>query len=707
MNARFFQKSLKFKLLIPTILVLIISFFVLALVIINQQKNMMLDMGNNINHSLETSNRKMGDIFSRLNTQTKQSMDNMGDTAAALLGESTKKSLVAEKQHINSSWIASLEKNADSTAALLAQVAPGAILSNDFTALISYAKAATANPDIIFALYLRPSGKPYTRYLDKKDPKIQTYIKTGSGKKKYQRVISASEQDDSVFTLKKQILSEGNKLGTVLLCTSKSSVNQQIGEMEKRFSNLIDANNKKITTVLGTENAKVRGKINENLTAVVAESKQSAQNASAVIDAAGVKSKKKTTLLVSLGGTGCGIIILLSIGALVVLTVIRPIIQVADRLKDIAQGEGDLTVRLDTARQDEIGSLSKWFNIFIEKLEQIIKQISTNADEVSIASNRLFSVSQQMSNGSSELSNKSNTVATAAEEMSVNMSSVAAASEQAATNVNTVTATTNEMRTTVGEVAKNADEARTIATDAVTKTTNASEKVTKLGDAAKQIGKVTEVITEISEQTNLLALNATIEAARAGEAGKGFAVVANEIKELAKQTADATKDIKSKIEEVQGSTDETIKDIEQISDVIGRVNEVVSSISASVEEQSATTIEISDNLGQASNGINEVNENVAQSSTVAEDIAKEISVVNQVSADISDNSSQVNSSSGDLSTLADTLKALMNEFKVSGGNGVTDDHSQSIRAEQADSAAPLMKRNNNLSVEIQKIDEEH
>jgi len=665
MRKNFFQKSLKLKLLVPTTLLLIVSFLGLALSIIGVQKGLLVKMGDEVNQSLQTSNQNIQRAFNRMNVKIGKALDDMGVAATKQLTEATQSPLNAEKQRINDRWLAALKSNADSMAGLLAQVAPPAILSFNFTELINYVKAATQNPDVVYAFYLKPGGKPYTRYLDKKNPKIMAYIEKGTEKKKYQRVISASASDDSVFTIDKPISFEGKDLGKVLLCVSRTAVDSQIKEMEKRFSELLRNNSLKITSVLGDENEKVRLQIKERLSLVGKQNKAAAKTAISGIDQARELVQKKTAEIVTLAGIVCGVIMLLTVGLLMVILVIRPITQVSDRLKDIAQGEGDLTIRLDEIREDEVGRLARWFNVFIEKLENIIRQITVNAEGVSVKSNELFGVSKQMTDGTGDLSSRSNTVATAAEEMSANMNSMAATMEQAATNVNTVASATEEMTVTVNEIAGNSEKAKDITRDAVAQTESTSEKVTRLGNAAQKIGKVTEVITEISEQTNLLALNATIEAARAGEAGKGFAVVANEIKELARQTADATKEIKDQIEEVQHSTKETVSDIGDISKIISSVNEMISTISVSVDEQSTATREIAGNLAQASQGIQEVNENVAQSSSVAVEIAQEISQVNQVSTDIADSSSHVSQNSGGLSASAGELTKMMGEFKVS------------------------------------------
>ena len=326
--------------------------------------------------------------------------------------------------------------------------------------------------------------------------------------------------------------------------------------------------------------------------------------------------------------------------------------------------EGDFTELLEMKQKDEIGILSGALNQMVTSLRQMIGQIIEGVETLSASSTELSAISRQMSGNSSNTYERSCSVAASAEEMSANMTSVAAAAEQTSTNVNMVAAASEEMTATINEIARNAEKARKITNQAVTDAQNASETVHDLGNAAHEIGKVTETIADISDQTNLLALNATIEAARAGDAGKGFAVVANEIKDLAKQTAEATREIKGKIEGIQISTSGTVDRIQQISQVINDINEIVSSIATAVEEQSITTNDIAGNVAQAARGIHEVTQNVAQSSEVSQSIARDISGVNRAAEEISANSTQVNMSAEELKKLARRLKDMVSVFKM-------------------------------------------
>jgi methyl-accepting chemotaxis protein len=376
---------------------------------------------------------------------------------------------------------------------------------------------------------------------------------------------------------------------------------------------------------------------------------------------AGEAAAKKGTILISVL-----LVIALVVSVLLAILIIRSItgpVNKALRLAE-AMAKGDLTTRLDVDQQDEVGAMARSMNSMIDQLRKMIGEIISGVNNLTSSSTDLAAVSRQLSSSARGTADKSNTVATAAEEMSANVQSVSAAMEQSSNNVSMVATATEEMTATVNEIGQNAEKARAVTERAVQQSQITSEKVTALGESASKVGRVTETITEISEQTNLLALNATIEAARAGEAGKGFAVVANEIKELARQTAAATVEIKNQIDEMQGTTNSTIVDIEKISEVIAEINSVINGIATAVEEQSAATSEIASNISQASLGIVEVNENVAQTTVVVVDITRNIAEINQEANQVGAGSAQVQTSAQGLSELAGQLAKLMKHFKI-------------------------------------------
>jgi methyl-accepting chemotaxis protein len=377
-----------------------------------------------------------------------------------------------------------------------------------------------------------------------------------------------------------------------------------------------------------------------------------------------ITTQVKKNILYMVGVAGLIFIGIITLCLVIVIGIVRSLRSMVDSFRDVAEGEGDLTKRIEIQSKDEIAELAHWFNIFLEKLQNMIGTIARNTDDVDIESRNLSTIAENLDGNARETSERSDSVATASEELSTNMNSVAAAMEQSTTNTSMVASAAEEMTATINEIAENTTTAHSISEVAVQQAEKTSSRVAELGASADAISKVTETITEISEQTNLLALNATIEAARAGEAGKGFAVVANEIKELAKQTAEATLDIKKQIDEVQNTTTTTVGEITEITNVINNVNEIVTTISTAVGEQSAATREIATNISQAAAGLTEVNENINQVTMVSSTITQDITTVNTAAGEISENSTKVNVSSSDLLRMANELKQVVNSFKI-------------------------------------------
>lgn len=329
-----------------------------------------------------------------------------------------------------------------------------------------------------------------------------------------------------------------------------------------------------------------------------------------------------------------------------------------------ALGMGDLSGTCAVNSGDELGAIAKAINATLTSLKTIVDNLGNQSTRLLNASEKLSSISVVFTSKAEKTTLQSNTAAAATEQASTNVNNISASAEEMSSTVDMVATAIEEMSASIREVAKSCQKEFTIAGNANTQARATQELMMRLGASAKEIGKVVEIINNIADRTNLLALNATIEAASAGDAGKGFAVVAKEVKELARQTAQATEEINKQIESMQGNVASSIAAIDTVTGIIEEINTISQIIVNAVEEQSATTNEIAKNIGNASIGANEIAKNVAESGKGLTEVSSNIQGVNLAAIETAKGVVEIKDSSIELEKLATGLQKIVGQFKV-------------------------------------------
>ncbi|MGS2721986.1 methyl-accepting chemotaxis protein [Paraglaciecola aestuariivivens] len=326
------------------------------------------------------------------------------------------------------------------------------------------------------------------------------------------------------------------------------------------------------------------------------------------------------------------------------------IVKVVESLKDIAQEDGDLTVRIQSNSQDEIGDLVHWFNQFMEKLQGVVKDIvnaslplselAQNLNQLTEDTNKTIDI-QQRSAGQAK---------TAVDDMSTSVIAVAESAAEAATAAGDASSAADDGQAVVNHTVQSIQELAANVSDT-------AEVISKLESDSNQVGVVLDVIKGIAEQTNLLALNAAIEAARAGEQGRGFAVVADEVRTLASRTQQSTEEIQKTIEQLQGAARSAVS-------VMAKGTEQASSSVETANKAGASLAVINDTI----NRITSMNDQIAlatgEQQTVAKSISSNVDEIHHKTVETAASSQKLASVSAELAQLAKHLEGITQQFKV-------------------------------------------
>ena len=328
----------------------------------------------------------------------------------------------------------------------------------------------------------------------------------------------------------------------------------------------------------------------------------------------------------------------------------KTINRIVHSLADMSTGQGDLTIRLQTRAEDEVGDLVKNFNGFITHLQLLVKVMANLSQGVSNGADKVKNIAGKTQEGIHHQQDEINLVATAVNEMAATPQEVSRNAEYAANATKQAQEGTHQSQKIMAE---NITSISALVADVE----HAREVIQNLAKESALIGNASQVIQGIAEQTNLLALNAAIEAARAGEQGRGFAVVADEVRSLAGRTEESTTEIQSIIERLQTGTEQAVNAMESSREKAVKVVD-------QSQETESSLIHIMTNVDTINNMNSQVANAAVEQSSVSEEVSANIVKINELSEDTVDEAANTSQASSDLAEQAQNLRNIVNEFKV-------------------------------------------
>ena len=554
--------GLRQRLLIPTVAVLVVCMLLLSSVLILLQRQQLDKLSDTIVTAVNKADASAQNSFSALSGEVETRLSDMSTTSAATLSQESRSALEVEKTVLGQSFEDMLKNNADSMADLLAQVAPAAILANNFIDLINFAKAANQNPDVVYALFLKPDGKPLTRYIDRKDPDILRFLKTGSGAKKLDKILSASQDDPAVLRVERQIQVEGKHLGKVVICVSKAAARQRIADISGRFERMVDANTRSVSAVIDGEAKAVVGEMKDHFGQVAAQNNAAVQTVAATIKDFSRDINSQTKLMTS-GLGGATVLIIAAVLFMVISKTSRTLQQLTGRLDSGAKSVATATVQISSASQTLASGATEQ--------AASIEETSASLEEMAAMTNqnaRNAGQANQLMQSAKAIVEKSN------------------GSMQALTDA-------------MAEISRSSDETQKIVKtiDEISFQTNllalnAAVEAARAGEAGAGFAVVADEVRNLALRAADAARDtAALIEGTAGRIAEGSSLV-GETNQAFVQIASSTAKVTDLLGEIASASSEQAQGVEQINKAVTEMDKVVQSNAANAEESSSASEEM-------------------------------------------------------------------------------------------------------------------
>lgn len=570
------SNNLKTRILAPITVIMVLSIAALTITVISVQQRLFSGMQGELKGVLQESSGAIQSDIDRTSKEMKQYLGKVEQDAVSELGTATREALEKEEQILAGESEEILRRNTEAIAQLLAQVAPNAMLSFDFTALISYVKSATANPDIAFAVYLKPDGKPLTRYMNRKDEVVKDLIAQGAGKKKIDRLIQAARTSDKVIIVEKPVALEGKKLGAVLVVASRLATEKQIQALDQRFNALIEDNTHKVHSVIVDISTQVNLRMDNTMSAVGRMNTDSAQEVSNRFQSAYLNITQRTKWI----GTMLGLGSILFMFAIVFF----------------------ILTRLTRKVQGMVGSLD----------------VAT--DSVAVASGQIAGSSQQLSAGATEQAASIEESSSSLEEMAAMTQQNSHSSQQAdklmqeansivakaSSEIGELTASMAEITTASQETQKIVKTIDEIAFQTNLLALNAAVEAARAGEAGAGFAVVADEVRNLALRAAEAARNTSDLIEGTSKRVQSGAVLVGKTSGAFQEIENSTLKVGELVAEIAAASTEQAQGIEQINNAVTEMDKVVQDNAATSEETASASEEMRNRADQMKSIVREL-----------------------------------------------------------------------------------------------------